>query len=181
MNKLLLASVLFLLLTTSYTATAQTKLDLKYVDYPQWIEQLEHYQPKIVVVDFWATWCSSCLERFPHMVEMNKTYQSKGIQFVSMLLEDPEEPEAIERAKQFLSNQFKKGRNIGFDHFFMTENLMASFEKLDLIGIPAVFIYDQHGNLAHRLTGDNPNKQFTESDIEKVLKQMLKASNSDVN
>ncbi|VAW47758.1 hypothetical protein MNBD_GAMMA02-145 [hydrothermal vent metagenome] len=63
----------------------------------------------------------------------------------------------------------------------MTENLMASFEKLDIIGIPAVFIYDRQGHITHRLTDDNPNNPFTESDIEKVLKQMLKASNPVVN
>lgn len=173
MNKLNLTSWLFIMLISSHLASAQSKLDLQHVNYDQWIAQLEQYQQHIVVVDFWATWCSSCLERFPHMVVMNKTYQPQGIQFVSMLLEDPEEPEAIERAKQFLIKQFKPGQEAGFDHYFMTENLMVSFEKLDLIGIPAVFIYDQQGELVHRLTGDNPNNQFTEADIVNVLNQML--------
>ncbi len=167
MSKAILASVLLLFVGQKVSAT-DDQLNLKYVDHQQWTAQLQQYQPNIVVVDFWATWCSSCLERFPHMVEMNRTYQKQGIQFVSMLLEDPEEPEAIARAKQFLLKQ-----QADFDHHFMTENLMISFEKLDLLGIPAVFIYDQQGQLAHRLTGDNPNNQFTETDIKNTLNEML--------
>ncbi len=160
-------------LLLSQSLFAADKLELKEVNYQQWTQALETYQSKIVVVDFWATWCGTCLERFPHMVEMNETYQNQGVQFVSMLLEDPEEPEAIVLAKQFLSKQFENNEQAGFDHYFMTENLMLSFEKLDLIGIPAVFIYDRKGKLAHRLTGDNPNNQFTETDIKKSLDLML--------
>ncbi len=173
MSKLNYTPLLLVLLITNQIANAQNKIDLQYVDYAQWTAQLKTYHSKIVVVDYWATWCGSCLERFPHMVEMNKTYKNKGVQFVSMLLEDPEEPEAIESAKQFLSKQFKSEKKSGFDHYFMTENLMISFEKLDLIGIPAVFIYDDKGELIHRLTGDNPNNQFTELDIEQALNAML--------
>ena len=102
------------------------------------------------------------------MVTMNAQYQDRGVQFVSMLLEDPEEPEAIERASQFLQK-----KQTPFDHYLMTENLMVSFEKLDLLGIPAVIIYDQQGQLRHRLTGDNPNDQFTENDIEAAIQKLL--------
>ncbi len=164
---------LIVLMCSIQSSKADNAVALQYVDYEQWTTQLAQYPDKIVVVDFWATWCSSCLERFPHMVTMNKNFQNKGIQFVSMLLEDPQEPEAIERAERFLNKQFTTEPNSGFDHYFMTENLMISFEKLDLIGIPAVFIYDRQGQLAHRLTGDNPNNQFSEQDIENALNQML--------
>lgn len=174
MNKLTLCFLTFLVF--SHVAGAQSKIELRSVDYDQWQTQLKQYQQQIVVVDFWATWCSSCLERFPQMIAMQNKFQDQGVQFVSMLLEDPEEPEAIERAKGFLKRQFEAEKQMGFDHYFMTENLMASFEKLDLIGIPAVFIYDRQSQLAHRLTGDNPNQQFTEADIEQTLIQMLNSN-----
>jgi len=145
------------------------KLDFTTVNYPQWQETLNKYQGTILVVDMWATWCISCLERFPHMVEMNKEYQGKGVTFISLLLEDPEEPEAIAMAKKFLIKQ-----KADFKHYFMNENLMLSFEKLDLLGIPAVFIYGKDGSLMHKLTGDNPNKQFTEKDIQLAIDAMIK-------
>ena len=143
-------------------------LDFNTVNYEQWQQTLEKYKGTVLVVDMWATWCISCLERFPHMVEMNKQFQNQGVTFVSLLLEDPEEPEAIESAKAFLIKQ-----KADFAHYFMNENLMLSFDKLDLLGIPAVFIYDAEGQLSHRLTGDNPNKQFSEEDIKDALNILI--------
>ena len=143
------------------------ELEVTTVNYQQWKEVLKTYEGNVLVVDMWATWCISCLERFPHMVEMNNEYKGKGVTFVSLLLEDPEEPEAIEMAKKFLIKQ-----KADFKHYFMNENLMFSFEKLDLLGIPAVFIYDKKSNLYKKLTGDNPNKQFTEDDIRKTIEKL---------
>lgn len=145
------------------------KLSYQDITLAQWPETISAYKGNILVVDMWATWCSSCLKRFPHMVEMNKKYSDKNVKFISLLLEDPEEPEAIENAKKFLIKQ-----KAGFDHYFMNENIMVSFEKLDLLGIPTVFIYSPEGELVNRLTGDNPNKQFTELDIEKAINSLLK-------
>jgi len=144
------------------------KLNFNTVTNEQWQQTLAGYKGTVLVVDMWATWCISCIERFPHMVQMNKDFKGKGVKFVSLLLEDPEEPEAIERAKGFLVKQ-----QADFEHYFMNENLMSSFDKLDLLGIPAVFIYGADGELIHRLTGDNPNKQFTEKDIENAVNELL--------
>ena len=142
---------------------------LRTVTLDSWQQQLESFKGEIVVVDMWATWCSSCIERFPAMVQMQKDYKNKGVRFVSMLLEDPQEPEAIVKARRFLTTQ-----KADFDHYFMNENLMKSFEELDLLGIPAVYIYSADGKLHSKLTGDNPNKQFTEMDIKATIDALLK-------
>jgi thiol-disulfide isomerase/thioredoxin len=172
----LLCVALFLVLSVisqahdiKVTAPKPFKLSYQDITLSQWQETISVYKGNILVVDMWATWCSSCLKRFPHMVEMNKKYTDKNVKFISLLLEDPEEPEAIENAKQFLIKQ-----KADFDHYFMNENIMVSFEKLDLLGIPTVFIYSSEGDLAYRLTGDNPNKQFTELDIEHAINRLLK-------
>jgi len=144
------------------------KLSYQSITLAQWPDVISAYKGKVLVVDMWATWCSSCLKRFPHMVKMNNDYKDKGVAFISLLLEDPEEPEAINAAKKFLIKQ-----KANFDHYFMNENIMLSFEKLDLLGIPTVFIYSQNGKLTYRLTGDNPNKQFTEKDIEESINELL--------
>lgn len=179
-NTITILVALFLLLTSivvdadepeTSKKTNDFELDFQTVTFDQWQNTIASFKGKVLVVDMWATWCISCIERFPYMVEMNKEYQGKGIEFVSLLLEDPEEPEAIKKAKDFLIKQ-----KAGFKHYFMNENLMLSFDKLDLLGIPAVFIYGTDGQLFQRLTGDNPNKQFTENDIKETLEGLILTS-----
>ena len=86
-----------------------------------------------------------------------------------MNLDDREDALSLKKAEKFLTKM-----NASFDHYRMNENLLQAFEKIDLIGIPAVLIYDRNGNEQYRLTGDNPNKQFTEKDIEEAVNDLLK-------
>ena len=149
---------------TSATAnTLMAPITLK-----QWNAKLNDYPPNILVVDMWAMWCTSCIERFPEMVKLHRKYNSEKITFVSLNLDDREDFESLSAANLFLDKM-----NADFEHYHMDENLMLTFEKLDLIGIPAVLIYDQQGIEQFRLTGDNPNKQFTEDDIEKAIQMLL--------
>ncbi len=66
--------------------------------------------------------------------------------------------------------------NAQFDHYRMNKNLMTAFKKTNLISVSAVLIYDKNGKECYRLTGDNPNKRFTEHDIKLVTKTLLEQS-----
>jgi len=138
------------------------------VSFDEWQQKLDGWQGDIVVVDMWATWCSSCLVRFPKMVELHDAYASKGVRFVSLCLDDRDDAEALAFAARFLEKQ-----RAPFEHYLMNEKLMVAFEKLDLLGIPAVVIYRRDGEEAARLTGDNPNDQFDDRDIEEAVKTLL--------
>jgi thiol-disulfide isomerase/thioredoxin len=138
------------------------------LNYQQFTDKLLSYIPNIVVVDMWAMWCVSCIERFPEMVKMHERYKNDNVVFVSMNLDDRTDFESLSAAESFL-----RSMNAHFDHYRMDENLMSAFEKTDLIGIPAVLIYGHDGKERYRLTGDNPNKQFTELDVEQAIITLL--------
>lgn len=122
---------------------------------------------RVVVVDVWATWCVPCVERFPHMVSLYQRYKNRGVEFVSMSVDDREDKAAIERARQFLIRQKATFRN-----YLMNENIMQSFEKLGVQGIPDVMMYDRAGRLRYDLNGNDPNRQATLTDVEDRLARL---------
>ena len=162
---------LICLVTTAALATspsAQSKISFTPLLYDEWLAQLSDYQPDIVVVDMWATWCASCLEEFPKIVSLHEKYKNQGVTFVSLNLDDHEDQPSLDNAEKFLRKM-----NAEFDNFWMNENLMTAFEKLDLIGIPAVIIFDRNGEERYRLTGDDPNNQYRGKDIEQAIQNLL--------
>jgi thiol-disulfide isomerase/thioredoxin len=133
-----------------------------------WPAVVADAQPDVLVVDIWASWCISCIERFPEMVAMAARYQGRGVSFLTLNLDDPKDVEGIEWSNGFLAR-------IGadFPNYHLQENLTESFEALDLLAIPVVLIYDGQGEERYRLTNDNPNDQFTKADIEAAVQALL--------
>jgi len=148
--------------------SVRNTIDLRLVTYSQWEHELTSMRGRVVVVDLWATWCAPCVARFPAMITMSKRWAPKGVHFVTLSLDDKNEPGSFEHVVEFL-----RGHDARTPNFMMNEVLPDAFDKLNINAVPAVFIYDRSGNLRDRLTGDNPNHQFTEDDVEAALKTLV--------
>lgn len=145
--------------------------EMQVISLADWDEVLARKKPSIVVVDLWASWCVSCIERFPKMVEMAHRYPPPEVRFVTLNLDDPRDQAGIDWANEFLAQ-------IGadFEHYHLAANLTASFEALDLNAIPVVLIYDGQGSERFRLSNDDPNRQFTEEDVERAIRSLMDAA-----
>jgi len=53
---------------------------------------LSRYQGKVVLLDFWATWCDPCREEIPHFVELQNRYGGQGLQIIGVSMDDGPEP-----------------------------------------------------------------------------------------
>jgi len=149
-------------------SATHSSTELQAINFAQWEGVLERQIGHITVVDFWAGWCSPCIERFPHMVEMYHDYEGRGVRFISLNLDEQGDDESIDWANDFLERI-----KADFPNYHMDENMTEAFEQLDLLGLPTVRIYAKDGTVAYRLSGDNPYQQFTEEDVESAVLELL--------
>jgi thiol-disulfide isomerase/thioredoxin len=128
----------------------------------------ENQKIKYTMVDVWSSTCGPCKENFPHVLEMHKKYESKGLQVVSLSLDDPEDANAVKEAKKFLESKKAKIINLLLD-----DSSGDGFEKLHINAIPAVFIYGPDGKEIKRFTMDDTRNQFTYDQVEKAVRELL--------
>jgi thiol-disulfide isomerase/thioredoxin len=60
-------------------------------------EALEQWRGRVLVVNFWATWCAPCREEIPLFIQMQKHYGARGLQFVGVAIDQREPVAAFQR------------------------------------------------------------------------------------
>jgi thiol-disulfide isomerase/thioredoxin len=98
---------------------------------------------KILLVNFWATDCLSCIKEMPELVKTYNSYKSKGVEFIAVAM--PYDPPA-----QVLNYVMQKA--IPFP--VMHDGLSEVTEKFGGVNLtPTTFIYDKQGKLLQRTVG----------------------------
>jgi thiol-disulfide isomerase/thioredoxin len=156
--------------TTADAAPSTGKVELVSVKYDELRKKIAtNGKAKLTLVDAWATWCPTCMENFPHVVQMHKKYGDQGLNVISLSLDDPTEPKALAAATKFLEKE-----HAVFSNYLLNEEPEVAFEKLNVSGIPAVFLYGPEGHEIKRFTLDDPNNQFTYDQVEQAVVALLK-------
>jgi len=112
---------------------------------------------KVVVLDFWATWCPPCVKEIPHFIELYEQYKDKGVEIVGISLDR----EGISVVKPFVQK------------FQIKYPIMMTDGKVDqafgpITSIPTTFLIDAAGNIRKTYVGYNEKAVF-ETDIKKLL------------
>ncbi len=123
--------------------------------------KLSAYRGKVVIVDFWATWCGPCRMEIPHFVELQKQYQGKGFTFVGVSL-DQQGPGVV---KKFISQW-----NINYPIVMDMEGALAQSYG-GIRGIPTTFIIGKKGDIKDTHVGYRPKEVFEEA-IKKALAEI---------
>ena len=118
--------------------------------------RLDDWHGRVVLLNFWATWCPPCLDEIPDLVELAKEFKPKGAAVVGMNV-DVDQPHRLAT--------FAKRFGITYPIVLTTPALLDAYR---VSVIPTSFLIDQEGKVRKRYLGPRSREEFAQ-DIRALL------------
>ena len=120
-------------------------VELRFHDLYGRAQSVESFRGKIVVVNFWATWCVPCAHEMPMLVQLEKKYADQGVAVIGVTLDDAKTVSGVPK--------FIRKKKITFPIW-----VGATADDLARLGLgqalPATLFLDKQGNAAGRVLGE---------------------------
>ena len=163
MKKILTAILLVGLAATGCTAAAQQGSRPAAPDFTRETLdgksfQLSALKGKVVLIDFWATWCPPCKAEIPHFKELYDQYRKKGLEVVGIALDAGGEKEVA---------PFARENQINYP-LVATDAQQLAEAYGGVRGIPTTFLIDKQGKIAKKYVGYQ-DKELFEKEIQALL------------
>ncbi len=117
---------------------------------------LADYKGKVVLINFWATWCGPCIHEMPTLEKLYQTYKSKGFEIIGLTITSKE--------KQIVAKVSKTG--VTYPILLNAEPAVGKYGGFS--SIPQTFIINRDGDIVKHIVGPRPYKVF-ETEIKKLL------------
>jgi len=143
---------------SSNTTTRQAMPDftLEGLDGNQY--SISQYRGRVLIVDFWATWCGPCKVEIPFLEDLYSQYKDKGLTVIGVGLDNP-----------FALEKFHNDMDMNYNVLKGTQQIA---QKFGIRGIPTTYILDKEGRIARKFVGFNPAlKQTFDALVQSLLKE----------
>ena len=116
------------------------------------LRNINEWQGKIIVINFWATWCPPCLKEIPEFIKLQNSH-NKDLQFIGIAIDDKQAVEA-----------YLKTININYPMLISGDEGTALSHQLGNIfnAVPFTLIVNQQGQIIHRQAGELSNEKIIE-------------------
>ena len=121
--------------------------------------RLSDYQGKVVILDFWATWCGPCRSGIPDLNALYSDYRSKGLEILGISVDEGGKGKVLEGMQEH-------SITINYPILIATEEVQKSYGGIE--AIPTTFILDKEGNIVAKYVGLQDKETF-----EKQLKKLM--------
>ena len=125
--------------------------------------QLSQFNGKVVVVNFWATWCVPCKGELPEFTKVYAAYRDRGVEFLGAANEPRSSRPKVEAFMRDLGIQFPVWLEV-------SEQNLAAFGVGP--GIPGTVFVDKDGRIAARITGVTDGPQLREL-LDRILAEAV--------
>jgi len=123
---------------------------------------LSELKGKVVLLDFWATWCRPCVVSIPHLNELNSRFQEKEFLLLGINVDRYKSKSSLKR----FAEQYE------IDYPVLPDKDEKVAARYRAFALPTSFLINREGKIAKRILGTNPSLQKElEEEIEKLLKE----------
>jgi len=124
------------------TSVGESVPDIKLVDINENTLRLSDMQGSVVLINFWATWCESCVDEMPSMDKLFRQFSEKpDFKLITIVYRD-----SLDNALSYL-----KENGYAFPVYSNPDNTAA--RKFGITGVPETFIIDKNGVLRNKVIG----------------------------
>jgi len=114
--------------------------------------ELSSMKGKVLILDFWATWCPPCKEEVPHLVSLQSKYRDQGLQIVGLSLDK----EGASKVKPFADEH-----DVNYTMLIANDETAKSYGGVSMI--PTTFLVDRNGVVVKRFIGYTTPEAFEEA------------------